>query len=128
MQAKQCLFFKESDNCCDTATEEHIIQQGLAGTLSSSKIVCANCNNFFSQELDIQLTNLYEPIIKILSPFFSGRLKDKKKKAKLTLNESEQYDIECVRGTVNLKQITCKYGSNGQLEIIAPAFYIKERT
>ncbi len=128
MQHHQCLFFKESNNSCnDIITKEHIIQEGLAGTLSSSDIICDNCNNFFSQNLDIQLTGLYDPIIKILSPFLSGRLKYKKKQTKLTLNESEQYDIEYTRGTANLKKITCKYGPNGQLNLIAPCFYSRER-
>ena len=127
MQAQQCLFFQENDNCNDTATVEHIIQKGLAGTLSSPNIICANCNNFFSQNLDIQLTELYEPIIKILSPFLSGKFKLKKKGTKLTSGESEQYDIEYFRGTANLSKIYKRYSYNGQLEIIAPCSYSREK-
>jgi hypothetical protein len=127
MQSQQCLFFQENDNCNDIATDEHIIQKGLAGTLSSPNIICANCNNFFSQNLDIQITELYEPIIKILSPFLSGKLKHRKKGTKLTSGESEQYDIEYFEGTANLSKIYKRYSSNGQLEIIAPCSYSREK-
>jgi len=127
MKSHQCLFFHESSNCNNTNSNEHIIQQGLAGTLSSPNIICANCNNFFSQNLDIQITELYEPIIKILSPFLSGKFKRKKKVTKLTSGESEQYDIEYVGGTANLTKIYKRYSSDGQLEIIAPCSYSREK-
>lgn len=127
MQSHQCLFFHESNNCNNINSNEHIIQQGLAGTLSSPNIICANCNNFFSQNLDIQITELYEPIIKILSPFLSGKLKHRKKGTKLTSGESEQYDIEYVGGTANLSKIYKRYSSNGQLEILAPCYYSREK-
>ena len=127
MQSQQCLFFQENDKCNDIATDEHIIQKGLGGTLSSTNIICANCNNFFSQNLDIQLIKLYEPIIKILSPFLSGRLKHRKKGAKLITGESDLYDIEYVVGTANLTKIIKRYSSNGQLEIIAPHSYSREK-
>ena len=115
MQAKQCLFFKESDNCCDTATEEHIIQQGLAGTLSSSKIVCANCNNFFSQELDIPLTNLYSYIIiRTLSPLLSGKLKHRK----IKIESNPHAPIEYKGGVASLSKITKEYSHDGKLKTI----------
>lgn len=115
MQAKQCLFFKESDNCCDTATEEHIIQQGLAGTLSSSKIVCENCNNFFSQELDIHLTKFYEHIIaRTLSPLLSGKLKHRKIKIESTSNAQVEYK----GGVASLSKITKDYSPDGKLKTI----------
>ena len=127
MQSHQCLFFHESNNCNNISANEHIIQQGLAGTLSSSDIICANCNNFFSQNLDVQLTKLYEPIIKVLSPFISGRFKHKKKKTKLTSEGSKQYDIEYVGGTANLKKIEHIHSPNGQHKIIAPNSIPKEK-
>jgi len=127
MQSHQCLFFHESNNCNNISANEHIIQQGLAGTLSSSDIICANCNNFFSQNLDVHLTKLYEPIIKILSPLLSGRLKHKKKTTKLTSEDSEQYDIEYVEGTANLKKIEHIHSPNGQHKIIAPNSVPREK-
>jgi hypothetical protein len=121
MEPRQCLFFHESSNCSDVVENEHIIQKGLGGTLSSPDIICANCNNFFSQELDPHLINFYEPIIKILSPLLFGNLKRKRMKTKL-ISGKEQIDIEYRGGVVNLPEISYRYNSNGQLEeITAPS-------
>ncbi|MHC4559524.1 MAG: HNH endonuclease [Planctomycetota bacterium] len=127
MKPQQCLFFQESNNCNNNTKDEHIIQRGLAGTLSSPNIICANCNNFFSHNLDNHITDLYDPIIKILSPFLSGKLKHRKKRAKLTSEILGQYDIEYVGGSANLAKINKKYYSNGHLKIIAPCSYSKEK-
>ena len=127
MQSQQCIFLQESNNCSNISANEHIIQKGLGGTLSSSHILCANCNNFFSQNLDIQLTELYEPIIKILSPLLSGRFKHKKKRSKLTSGVLEQHNIEYVGGSANLMGIDKRHSSNGQLEIIAPCSYSRKK-
>lgn len=122
MQPDKCLFFEENSNCNNVASKEHIIQQGLGGTLSSPDIICGNCNNYFSDCLDIELIRLYEPIMKVLSPLLSGRLKHKKKKAKLTSSAGEECDIEYVGGAANLAKIHKEYSSDGRLEsIFAPS-------
>ncbi len=124
MQAQQCLFFQESNDCNDVATDEHIIQRGLAGTLSSSKIICANCNNFFSHNLDSQLIKFYEPIIyNNLSPLIDGQLKKKKIKTKLTSGElgGRNIDLDYIGGIANFSRISKIYSPKGHLKkIIAP--------
>ena len=122
MQSKQCLFYLENSNCNSIASNEHIIQEGLAGTLSSPDIICENCNNYFSRDIDTQLVTLYEPIINILSPLLPGRSKRKKKKTQLITGNDEQYDIEYLGGSVSLAKINKSYSSNGQLgTIVAPS-------
>lgn len=121
MQSKRCLFYHKNSNCNSIASDEHIIQQGLAGTLSSSDLICENCNNYFSRDIDTQLVALYEPIINILNPLLPGKLKRKKKKAQLITGEGEQCDIEYLGGSVSLSKINKSYSSNGQLgKIVAP--------
>jgi len=127
MKPQQCLFYHESHNCNNKTRNEHIIQKGLSGTLSSQNLICGNCNNFFSKELDTNIISLYEPIMNILSPFLSGKLKRRKKRAKLTSEESKQYEIEYVEGSANLSKINKIYSTNGKLEnIIAPASISKK--
>lgn len=122
MQSYQCLFYLEKSECNEFARDEHIIQAGLAGSLSSPNIICENCNNYFSHKIDTELIKFYQPIIKILDNFLSGRSKHKKKKSKLISEEEEQCDIEYVGGSAKLAKINKSYSSNGQLErIVAPA-------
>ncbi len=127
MQTRRCLFFQESDNCNNDFKEEHIIQESLGGTLSSKYIICANCNDFFSHDLDVCLTKFYLPIIEILSPLIPGKLKRKKMKTKL-VSGKEQVNIKYIGGVVNLAEIKYKYDSKGQLvEIMAPSSIPKEK-
>lgn len=125
MEPHQCLFSCENNSCNDIAREEHIIQEGLAGTLSSPYIICDNCNSFFSQ-LDINLTHFYRPILEILSPLLPGKLKARKSEAKLL---SEEIPLEITPGGVaGVAKIACKYDANGQLqEMWAPESVPQEK-
>ncbi|MGA2092072.1 MAG: HNH endonuclease [Sedimentisphaerales bacterium] len=130
MQSQQCLFFNESAICNNYFKKEHIIQKGLGGTLSSPEIICSNCNNYFSQELDVSIEKIYAPIIKILSPFISGKLKYKKYKTKLVSGKAGQdgIDIEYTGGVANLEKIKPVINPKGQLEeIIGPSSVPKDK-
>lgn len=121
MKSHECLFYRDNSKCNDYNKSEHIIQEGLGGSLSSPNIICDNCNNHFSQEVDSELVNFYEPIIKILAPFLSGRCKRKKKKSELISENEEQCHIEYVAGIANLKKINKIYSPDGELDrILAP--------
>ena len=122
MRSHECLFYHDNSECNDHIKDEHIIQAGLGGTLSSPNIICDNCNNHFSQVVDSELINFYDPIIKILAPFLSGRCKRKKKKSELISENGEQCSIEYVAGIASLKKISKSYSHDGELDrIIAPA-------
>ena len=122
MQSHVCLFYHDNSECNNYNKLEHIIQEGLGGTLSSPNIICDNCNNHFSQEVDNELINFYEPIIKILAPFLSGRCKRKKKKSELMSENGEQCHIEYVAGIANLTKINKSYSPDRKLDrILAPA-------
>lgn len=124
MKRGNCIFHKESGTCNNTFTEEHIIQKSLGGSLSSKKITCANCNNYFSQDIDIQLTKLYFPIIYILSPVLPGKLKTK-------VIEERTIDGVPIKltagGGATIKGIQKKYDQRGKLkEISAHESYSRE--
>lgn len=124
MKRGNCIFHKESGTCNNTFTEEHIIQKSLGGSLSSKKITCANCNNYFSQDLDIQLTKLYFPIIYILSPVLPGKLKTKVQKIKTI----DGLPIKLTAGgTATVDGIQTKYNDKGKWEeTLAPESYSRE--
>ena len=71
-----CLFFQETNDCTNEFTAEHIIQQSLGGTLSSPQIICASCNNFFSNNLDKAINDFYKNMYIILSPLLPGTRRD----------------------------------------------------
>lgn len=121
MQAHECLFYCNDIECNDHSKEEHIVQEGLGGTLSSNNLICDSCNKYFSREVDLELVNFYEPITKILAPFLPGDIKRKKKSSELISDNGERHKIEYIKGKANLSKITKSYSHNGELKtILAP--------
>lgn len=118
-----CLFFQDTDDCTNEFTAEHIIQQSLGGTLSSPQLICASCNNFFSNNLDKAINDFYKNLYIILSPLLPGRRR---------AIEGETLDgvplmIES-GGVASVKKIKKKYNANGDLsEIIAPPSVSKKK-
>lgn len=111
MQPQQCLFYQEDNNCNNTSKKEHIIQEGLAGTLSSSDIICGACNEFFSRELDSQLTNFFRAPLHLISPLLAGNLKRKTQKV---MSQAEKLTLKLSAGGVHqfprIKRIHDKKG------------------
>lgn len=118
MKAQECLFYCNGTDCNNYSKEEHIIQKGLGGTLSSRNLICNNCNNYFSKAVDLELVSFYSPIAKVLSPFLPGDIKRKKKSSELITEDGERFKIEYNKGKANLSKIYKSCLSDGTLEAI----------
>lgn len=75
----ECLFQEEMTQC-KGVTSEHLLQQCIGGTWEADDVICADCNSYFSKEIDNSLCTNFEVLMCVLSPFLSGRLKHKKLK------------------------------------------------
>lgn len=75
---KSCLFHTINDGCGSKFKPEHIIQEGLGGSLKSSEIICADCNKYFGDNVDPVVTGFFKEILLVLSPLLPGDLKRKK--------------------------------------------------
>jgi hypothetical protein len=74
MNADSCLFGLESVSCHGDKLE-HIVQEGLGGTLRKPGIICAGCNEHFGRAIDPQICEAFRPIIEIMTPMMPGDLK-----------------------------------------------------
>ena len=99
---QDCLFHDVSHECSAASRYEHIIQEGLAGSLVSRDIICGSCNNYFSRQLDSELTTFYEPVAKTLAPFLPGRSKQKKKRSTIIVEDGTELQVEYSGGVVTL--------------------------
>lgn len=125
MTRKNCIFHQECDECNDVIKDEHIIQRALGGSLSSKKIICAACNNYFSNTLDRKLTGLYAPIMDVLAPLLPGRLKTRTRRVK-SLGGSQIKFVSSGGATVD--GVQKKYDEKGRLkEILAPESYSRQQ-
>lgn len=126
MQPQQCLFYQENDCCNNTSKKEHIIQESLAGTLSSSKIICGACNDYFSRELDPQLAQFFYQPLHYISPLLPGRIKHKKVYVESTEESMKLQSL--AGGVIQLQKIVRKYDKKGRLEkILAPTTISREK-
>lgn len=74
--SKTCLLNNVSGGCGSEFKFEHIIQEGLGGSLKSADIVCSRCNGVFSRELDQEIVDFFLLIRDVLSPLLPGSLKN----------------------------------------------------
>ncbi len=126
MQPQQCLFYQENDCCNNTSKKEHIIQESLAGTLSSSKIICGACNDYFSRELDPQLAQFFYQPLHYISPLLPGRIKHKKVYVESTEESMKLQSL--AGGVIQLQKIVRKYDKKGRLEkILAPTSISRDK-
>lgn len=125
MRPQQCLFY-HGNNCNNTSTQEHIIQESLAGTLSSSEIICSACNNYFARELDPQLAQFFYQPLHYISPLLPGRIKHKKVSVKSTDESMELHSL--AGGVIQPQKIVRKYDKNGRLKrLLAPTTVSREK-
>ena len=74
----------ETDKCCLYCNEplnmsnEHILQEGFGATLSSTEILCRNCNDLFSSTIDIICVE--QNALLCNQAGISGKLKKRRKK------------------------------------------------
>jgi hypothetical protein len=126
MQPQQCLFYQENGCCNNTSKKEHIIQESLAGTLSSSKIICGACNDYFSRELDPQLAQFFYQPLHYISPLLPGRIKHKKVYVESTEESMKLQSL--AGGVIQLQKIVRKYDKKGRLEkILAPTSISRDK-
>ena len=120
MESLSCLFSDVNPTCTnitETTKSEHIIQEGIGGTLNHSKILCDCCNHYFSEIIDRRIVEFYKPIIMIISPLMSGSAK----KAIMDLPYSPNSLPLRMNpgGMLNMKKgINKKYNNNGKLKQI----------
>lgn len=76
----KCIFCG-FENEKDFKKKEHIIQEGIGGTLTSSKIVCEKCNETFSQTYDVEINEFYAHIVNLLANWMPSGVKKKKIKS-----------------------------------------------
>lgn len=121
VKAADCIFYPESNGACDDrAKPEHLIQEGLGGSLSSSDLICSACNGFFGERVDPCIVDFYRPIISHLAPLLPGRAKKKAVSAKSTV-ESDSLRVSA-GGVVDWTKISRRYGDQGALiEVVGPA-------
>jgi len=116
---KNCLFNAVSGGCSSTFNPEHIIQEGLGGSLKSSNLICSTCNKYFGDNIDHVLTNFFREILMVLAPLLPGNLKHKKLYTN-SLNSSTPLTIEA-GGHVKVRKISKKTNEDGLLtEIRGP--------
>jgi len=110
---KKCLFYQETNECSNNFSPEHIIQEGLGGSLKSSDLVCVSCNECFGNVVDPVLTDYYRPILEILAPILPGDLKRKKRKTE-SIPDSTPLEIHA-GGHAKLRKIIKECDKNGEL-------------
>jgi len=121
---KTCLFM--GPTCNNIFNEEHIIQKGLGGTLKSADLTCEACNQYFGNEVDPKLIEIYRPIIQIIQPLLSGDLKEKIRKVK-SLNGKDELKIY-PGGHVEKNKLEKKYDDKGHIrEIISSSRMNKDQ-
>ncbi|MBU1220270.1 HNH endonuclease [Myxococcota bacterium] len=73
----KCIFC-DSERENEFEKKEHIIQEGIGGTLSSKNIVCENCNEIFSTSYDVEINDFYVHFTNILANWMPSRIRNKK--------------------------------------------------
>ena len=67
-----CLFRNESPNCKGESSE-HLINDCIFGSLKSTNVICASCNNHFGNTIDRDLCRFFSPFSSLLSPVTVGK-------------------------------------------------------
>jgi len=91
--AMDCLF-RDVTKQCGGITNEHLLQRCIGGTWESDDVICANCNEYFSQDVDSRLCKNFEWLMCVLSPLLSGNLKNKI----IKLNSSDGVPVQVTSG------------------------------
>lgn len=66
-----CLFVSESD-CCDKKKEEHLFNECVFGSLTSSRVLCRTCNEHFGKTIDRSFCRFFSLLSSLLAKVTVG--------------------------------------------------------
>lgn len=67
---KKCIFCRSILSA--STRKEHIINASIGGALTSRALVCNSCNEYFSKNIDLAISDKYSMALNILSPVMKG--------------------------------------------------------